>query len=1214
MDQNAPMTVIRAGVRPERSAGPSGTTADDLTFSRFPPASSTTNPNTQEIDQTVPCASVDQGQECNLWGTGGTDQEISQFNMVFESSSYVRAYQLLKTQLTVPYGYLDYKSNILGCDPNVNYFLCTQLLEIASEIGILCWLPVNPPGSCFIAVILRAMAFFCVVDTNTVGLNDLSDEIFAFNNDSYFGVGPYSPGLEQGLLDDGVNPTLVAELTAFYLSFSARVEAGEKIIAGEFVNFNSVFNGIYYPILNELCIGMDPICSTLPDPADPNDKLLCGICTETIRRGLNCGPWCTVCKTFYGLPDAYCYQWNPEIDNTVCGASDARVFFGDWIPLMNPAQYVSQAGGEVGTAPPDEKSRSSKYDDGTGQCRGPQNNYLSKLIPGPDQTFNTNRDYTTGACTACTIPIIGDHEGGSDLIPKNPDTIGQLCPAGNDCLPDQGNCPDTTNKDPFCYFFNDTAADSIGVGSSAQITGVTPAQRQWCVQAQAAGKGILPDCTAVQSQPLCQNPSYPKSHGKFYGMWEEWAMAYDCSIHPSSPYTTNLLQTCGQLVCETDVNSAISRDVREFATLVAQSCPMDQSGLAQYDEWTGVGSPGLAVKPSPGGQQFNVARCSAGCSSNPATPPQRFKLDEITFSTQTLKEFSQSVLLPDIQLTSLQQRASVWLGGPQCSVYEIVPTAYGEMQVQITLVFPDGKRERMVLNTAGGAGNYQTSINVSDPDYVPFTGRINRVNIPDNAIGPDIVGLIVICGTTGADVFQNTPDGAACDLPAGFEGQIRGRIVSPDDTTATRFTNPWPKIVKQAINTRKAASGDKLLPGEEKQCPTPIPYYLGELNCGLPAYWYYVPFEQAICYGPNCGQFGFQQIMDVDGASLLCQQGDGNTCTPGFGQPLFGGITNGPCERSPCLELGGLVNATGASRTLPGGCAKNSPGPRNMPPGFTWRVDNTDTYDQGSDSGQTEYMVVPQMWVDGSTLFVLERFFQSVAQADVSVYIQADLDAEVITVTPGQLQANATYCGAALNNAPTGSIDGIVLNQSPFNPGTYTVEATCSSTVSDTVIEILGTPIILNINPGQTAPFSFDITAVGPIVLGDTKCEVTLNAGVGGTISGPGIPEAGFLDKIVVSCDLFLPTLIQYAYKDFLLEPPPGFDRCESWDLICILQNAPWYVRYMTYIVLGIIAIAVIIVIGTLLFGAAARAHMLRMKGNLWTSYSDSARGRGSYR
>lgn len=1203
------MTVIRALVSPERSAGADGTTGNDLTFSRFPPPSDVRNPNDQPIDQTLPCASVESGDDCDLFATGtGTDAEVSQFNMVFESSTFVRTYRLVKTQLTVPYGYVDYNANILGCDPNVNYYLCTQLLELATEIGPFCWTS-QLPGACIISGIISAMAFFCVADTQTVGLTSLSADIFAYNNESYFGTGPYAPGLEAGLLGAGADPGLVADMTTFFMDFSARYASGDALQSGEFTNFNSIYSNVLNALLDDMCGLMSAVCNALPDPPDPNDELICSTCVASAREK-KCGAWCHVCRTLYGLPDEYCLRgWDPSADNTVCGASDARVFFGDWIPQMNPAMYVSQPGGQAGTAPIDERSRATKQDDGTLQCRGTQNNILAKLIPGPDSQLNTDRNYATGACTACSIPIIGTHEGSSGTVSKNPDTIAQICPAGNYC--DAGTkspCPSTTNKDPFCYFPDALGPNQLGVGSAAQIT-ARSGQRQWCVQEQATGTGASTNkCKSEQTRALCQNPSYGKSDGYYYGLWEEWATAFLCSVQPQGPYVELIKDTCPNLVCEKNLSGSVASQVLVTALGVAASCTLDEngSGIAAYGTWEGVGSPGLGVRPSPGGQTFNVARCSAGCESAPSQPPQRFKLEDPHFNTQTLKAFSQSVLLPDIQLTSLRQRASIWLGGPQCSVYEISPEAYGEMEIQITLIFPDGRRERITLDSASGP-NYQTAIDPSDPDYVPFTARINRINVPDNAIGPDIVGLIVICGTSGADVFQNTPAGASCDLQPGFEGQIRGRVRSVNDTTATRYTNPWPKVVKQAIASRQAKS--PLLKGEQQQCPMPIPYYLGELNCGLPAYWYFVPAEDAITYGPNCGQNGMQQITDVDSAALLCQQGGGSSCTPGFAPPLFGGIAAGRVARSACQELGASVRATGSSRT--GGCQKNIQGPRNMPPGFTWRVDNTDTYDQSPDTGKEEYMVVPNMWVEGSTLFVLERFFQGLVKADVSVYIQADLGAETISVAPGQLQANATYCGAALNGGATGTIDGIVLNRSPFTSGSYTIVATCSSTVSNQLIEITNNPIVIpTLAPEATQAFSFAITAVGPLVLGDTRCEIVLSAGVGGTVMGQGIPEAGFLDRVVVSCDIFLPTLIYYAYQDFLLEPPPGASSCSSWSLLCILQDAPWYIRYMTYIVLGIIAIVVILMVGAGLWYAITRAKMLDTKQKLWRRFEKDSLSR----
>jgi hypothetical protein len=108
------LTVIRALVSPERKSSPSGT-GDDLVFSRFPEPTSFNNPNFDPIDQETPCTSTP-GEQCNLFGTGQGNNTASQFRVIFESSTYVRSYTLNRKQVTIPYAYLDYNADILGCE------------------------------------------------------------------------------------------------------------------------------------------------------------------------------------------------------------------------------------------------------------------------------------------------------------------------------------------------------------------------------------------------------------------------------------------------------------------------------------------------------------------------------------------------------------------------------------------------------------------------------------------------------------------------------------------------------------------------------------------------------------------------------------------------------------------------------------------------------------------------------------------------------------------------------------------------------------------------------------------------------------------------------------------------------------------------------------------------------------------------------------------
>jgi hypothetical protein len=415
------------------------------------------------------------------------------------------------------------------------------------------------------------------------------------------------------------------------------------------------------------------------------------------------------------------------------------------------------------------------------------------------------------------------------------------------------------------------------------------------------------------------------------------------------------------------------------------------------------------------------------------------------------------------------------------------------------------------------------------------------------------------------------------------------------------YTNPWPEVVEEAVEQRILRDKKGLRKGEEQQCPMPIPYYLGGLNCGLPAYWYYMSLEDAVTVGRGCGQFGFQQgdISDPNIATLLCQQGEGATCTPGFGIPLFGGITNGRQGKSPCQELGTLINQTGASRALDGGCKPGFPRPPNMPPGFGWRHDYGNTYDQNG--GDKQFNVVPNMAVDGTRLLVYEQFFQGLVKADMSLYLPATLDAEIITVTPGEIQTSALYCGAALNAQKSGVLEVVAINTSPFLSGLYRLTATCTTDLQDG--NIVPSPAFsFTLGPGEIGNFSFELEATGSLVLADASCVVELTAG-GGVVHPKDNVDAGLLAKAKVNCNLFLPTIIGYAYNDFIANPPPT-KACNN--LFCRIANAPWYLQYMIYIALAIIVIAILIISISSLVYAITTQQKLSAKGELWKRADDA--------
>lgn len=1166
MEDDDQLTAVRVLVAPERTGDDQ---ANFLTFFAFPQTTETSRINDKdgdEIDPLRPCADLPEGSNCVVYAgpaNGTQPPPASPLVMTFQTSSFVRSYQLQRKDLRVPYAYLDYDADILGCDPDANQFLCTQIVSISLEfIAVIQGICIGGLWmACSLGWVMITLQAYCIAGGITNGIRD------AAVNNSFV---PYFAGFNTALLAIGVSPSNVAAVDAIYTDLWDQYNASEYINGQQFVNPNSNVSAACDNILLDLCVIGDPICDSLPDDLPPTnlDVLICNTCTLRRSRQKSNSVTRTVCTTFYGLPDDYCAVWDPWSDITTCSVSDARLFFGDWNQLMNPAVWATDGGGQ-GVSGDEATTRNAKSQDSSYKCRGPQNDFLSALTPNSDAIIpSTDRNYNPGPCYACSIPIFGTNEG-NDRIPDHPDTVPQICPAMEPKL-------------PFCYL-RDTSnpRDQIGLGSTAQITTPNP---EWCAAEQDGRDFPKGGCRPMTGEP--DNPN-------FYSLWTEAADAYMCSIAPSSEYYSEANFKQCQLLKNLDGQVANKEEVAKTIALEAirtvATCPIDEGGTFEiaYGEWKKPGDRNLAVRPGQPTNSFYVARCSAGCQTNP-TFVQRFKYEDgLPTSSSAFTDLSQAILIPDIVISQIKQRASLWMGGPQCSVYEIQPTPYGEMEVQVTLTYPDGSRERVNVQTDNGP-SYQ----VSGGD-VPFTVNINHLTIPAAATGPLISGLIVVCGTTDVD-FDNIK---GCDLSNGFDGQIRGRL--PEDDNLTRqFTNPWSEVVANALRLRNE-KGD-LRPDEATLCPMPIPYYLADLNCGVPAYWYHVPLVDTPTYGNGCGQNGFDQreTSNPSIASLLCQQGEGASCTPGFDLPAFGGVTNGRQARSACQELGFMVNVTGNSRTTP--CTTSSPRPRNMPPGFSWAQDNSDTYDQGP--GSELNRVVPNMWVDGTKLYIMNKFFQGLVRADVSVYIDADLDSETITIVPGEMLVNETYCGAALNVQNDGKLGVTVRNKSLFSAGTYIVRARCQSTQSEFTITVDPPDFpIQTLPPGETIDVEFQIgPTAGALVLGTTVCTLTLEAG-GGVVQDERLPDGGFLQQIIVNCDIFLPDLISYAYQDFTAGAGET-KQCDSWDFFCMLSKQPWYIRYIVYVVLGIIVIGLTVIAITSFTYAATRTSELEAKRKLWIS------------
>lgn len=1185
MDADEPLTVIRTSVAPERVGVDQ---ANFLTFYAFPETTDTVPVNEKQADQIdldAPCADLPQGSNCNVFAspintTNGTSSVAAPLVMTFETSSFVRSYQLQRKNIRVPYAYLDYNALLLGCDPNANQYLCTMIVEITVQyafiVSALCFFQ---PLACTISWVLATASAFCLY--STVGV---APEVNSETSSFYFDY--WRVELEPALLAAGVSPTLLNEYDALVNDIEAALNSGNMsaLQPRKWLNANSRESQITDAINVELCGLTATDCDSLPPDIDPEsyEAANCETCVLRVQQKKQRPGSAWICRNLYVLPSDYCEAWNPLTDPTVCSVSDAAVFFGDWITLMNPT-YNLDAGAGQGAAGSQAETRNTKDTDVSYECRGSNNRFLAALTPNfEDRVITSDRDYNAGPCYSCPVDIIGAHEANNVKLPKNPDTIAQLCPAMN-------------AFQPFCYLNTTTPRFQVGVGSAAQTTAAGDSPAWYCIAEQNARGNSRSSCKS----PMSPYPQGYKFDGvnvrpeQYYSLWTEAADSYLCSTSPGSRYFTDNEedQTCHlwrNLERDRITLQDAYRAVNSLANANIRSCPIDEGGTFEipYGRWERPGDRGLGVRPSQGANDFYIARCSAGCETNP-TFVQRFKFTGQLSATQ----IQQALLIPDIIMTQMRQRASLWMGGPQCTVYEIQPVPYGEMEINVTLTYPDGSRERTTVQSSNGP-NFE--VNLGD---VPFTVRVNRLNVPDSATGPLITGLIVVCGTTDVDLETD------CDLGQGFDGQIRGRV--PGDTD--QYTNPWSKIIELALKKRAESETSGSVPeDEETQCPLPIPYYMGDLNCGHPAYWYYVPFIDTSTYGNGCGQNGFDQrrTENPSSAAQICQQGSGGTCTPGYGLPSFGGLTNGRQARSACQELGILNNYTGASRDTP--CAIGQPAPRNMPPGFSYTQEQTDTYDSGDPS--QEYRVVPNMWLDGTKLRILNKYFQGLVRADISVYIEADLDSETITIVPGSIATDAMYCGAALNTASQGLLGVIILNESVLSPGTYLVEANCSSELTSNTVSVNPPSFqIQTLGPQENTTVEFQVSVVdGAFALGDTRCDVTLYGG-GGVVSDSRLPNGGYLDKVKVSCDLFLPQLIQYVYQDFQINARGT--GCNSWDFFCILQNQPWYIRYIVYVVLGFIVIGLtIIAISVFIYGFTKLAE-LNNKSKIWKALEDKQGG-----
>lgn len=748
-----------------------------------------------------------------------------------------------------------------------------------------------------------------------------------------------------------------------------------------------------------------------------------------------------------------------------------------------------------------------------------------------------------------------------------------------------------------------------------------------------------------------------------------WASSMDgqglpcCNSTTTDPYGDNT-NTCGNgLAPENKCGGMAAEQVRNAASYFTAACDATESGeLAQCGttctndltiaandlSWKCPGwpydyiRPKVVTDPLTDNDDIGIAtaKCSGECQADPY----------IRWSESGDK---QCKLSDTSCVTSLQsitsQKASIGMAGASCRVYQVVPEPIVDVSMVVTITAPDGSITTTELTT-DGIGPSQTTVSVQG---VKFTTRINEIFVAGGA-GPQIPGYIVACG-----LDEPPQDSTTCESPqlnGGFAGIgpynpydpdvgaddkdisvkkpeedtnfcksgaaggiMRGIFPTYDETgvndIASPTKNPWPQLVRKMIQDRTASGANTA--GEEKYgatatftdeglaCHAPTPRYLGVLNCGKPAYWYYVAPERKTSYGTGFGQVGIQNSFPLTeaGRRLMCLQED-NSATPGYGIPKFT-ASNAAFFRTPCQELGDLIRSTTVKYDSDGKpllCDSGAVPVGLQIPGFNYVEGDYST-------DKPAYSKVPNTWMHGKFLYQeMTSSEQQGIKFDMSLYTDTYFGGNLQTYAPGSLSedTDATNICVAVANSQVGTLSVIVTNPSQNAGGTYSVTAVCvnsatgaalapsSVATGGSMVAVAGSATVTGIDlaAGKSTTVTWDIYASGNAppppppptpgttptptptpTPGDTdgdiglfpNCVVTLNHGGG---------DNAELDVLKIACSVYALQILANDKVTVIEDAIIFHETCRDWALIvrpfCFIGNEGPYFTFMVIFLLVI--------------------------------------------
>lgn len=752
-----------------------------------------------------------------------------------------------------------------------------------------------------------------------------------------------------------------------------------------------------------------------------------------------------------------------------------------------------------------------------------------------------------------------------------------------------------------------------------------------------------------------------------------WANSMDqkglpcCNSTPSYQYG-DITSTCGSSATPTfDCGGMAAEQVRNAASYFTAACDAKESGeLAQCGgntctntvsvtandlSWQCPGwafdyiRPKIVTDPRTNvADVFGVAtaKCSGECSSDPY----------IRWSEDGDKSCTKGSCITSIQsITS--QKAAIGMAGASCRVYQVVPEPIVTVNMTVTITAPDGSITPVYLSTDTKGGASQSTVLVQG---VEFTVRINEIFLSGGS-GPQIPGYIVMCGLDEpirkqAESCQSTgipnnptpvgsynpydPDDKDNDdikIPKPEEdkyclgqsgGTMRGVYPEYDaagNDIASPTTNPWPNLVRKMVQARNlnkeptASEHDSYntvngFSSEGLACHAPTPRYLGVLNCGRPAYWYYVAPERKSSYGTGFGQVGIQNSFPLSeaGRRLMCLQED-NSATPGYGIPKFT-ASNAAFFRTPCQELGDLIRSTTVNYVdnAPVPCDDGAVPVGLQIPGFN--------YVNGDYSaGKPAYSKVPNTWVHEKFLYQeMTSSEQQGIKFDMSLYTDTYFGGSVQSYAPGTLKedTDTTNICVAVANSQVGTLSVIVINPTQNAGGTYSVTAVCtnaatgealaptSQPTTGSMVAVDGSATItgIDLGPGENTTVSWSIFAIGNAppppptptpgttptptptptpapTPGSTdtdgdiglfpNCVVTLNHGGG---------DNAELDKLRVACSVYALQILANDKVTIIEDAIVYRETCRDWALIvrpfCFIGNEGPYFTFMIVFLLVI--------------------------------------------